>query len=89
MPFDELLYPAIIMITAPKVSAMKNTSAPLSFYFKKHIARRQTNTGMVLFISATITTSICSTATMLIRLLIVDWNDLKIRGARYFLSMLV
>jgi len=59
-------------ITAAKVRAIKNVSILFSLSLRKHIAKRQTNTGVVLFTSEITTTSMYLTAIMLIRLLIVD-----------------
>jgi hypothetical protein len=74
-------------MTAPKVSAMKKHSIFLSLSFSIKKASKITNTGVVLFTSDTITTSIYSTAIIFMRLLTVDYIDLKISGARYFRSI--
>lgn len=79
----------MITITATNVSDINKTSTILSRSLRKHIASRQTKSGVVLFSNAMIIMSIYFTATIFIILLAVDYIDLRIIGKISFFSISV
>lgn len=79
-PLDVVPDPKIIAIMQAKVIDMKTTSSTFNRSPKKHIASRQTKTGVVLLTSDTTTTSMCRTAIILIILEMEDCIDLKSKG---------
>lgn len=64
--------PVMITITAMNVSDINIISARFNLSLRKHIANKQTNSGVVLFRREIITMSTYFAATMFMRLLTVD-----------------